>query len=395
MSPSILQLQSVGVQDAYLTKDPQINMFKYSYYRYVNFAADVVEIPCNAIARFGRSMTCNIPKRGHLLSKLYLHLRLPALQKVSGDYLCWSDALGYAIFDGPIELEIDGIVIDYLYPQCLDILDELSLGANWKNPGKNAMILKSDLSVSNKRNAQQMVDLVIPLNFWFTKDYSSALPLLSMHHQDVRINFRFKDFPDVINYDGADPPPSNIIESKMFGEYVFIDDIILNQFQKQKHTYLIEQMQYNGDEIIPANTSVYNSALQFNHPIKELFFCCSVVDDVENNNYFMYAPLITDAGLLLDGKQRFNDYLPEFYFRVAFPASIHSTVPSKYIYCMPFCIKPEDNQPTGTLNMSRFNDVVLSLKMVSGNVPCYLYTFAISYNVLTIHNGTVSFEFAV
>ena len=44
MSPGLLQLQSVGEQDVFLTQSPQINIFKYSYYRYVNFATEVVEI---------------------------------------------------------------------------------------------------------------------------------------------------------------------------------------------------------------------------------------------------------------------------------------------------------------------------------------------------------------
>jgi hypothetical protein len=48
--------------------------------------------------------------------------------------------------------------------------------------------------------------------------------------------------------------------------------------------------------------------------------------------------------LLLDGRKRF-EILPEFYWRLAFPNSVHSFVPQKYIYTMPFSIKPEDIQP--------------------------------------------------
>lgn len=63
MSPSILQLQSIGIQDVYLTKDPQINIFKYNYYRYVNFSTDIIKVPLNEVATFNKKITCDIPKK--------------------------------------------------------------------------------------------------------------------------------------------------------------------------------------------------------------------------------------------------------------------------------------------------------------------------------------------
>ena len=65
----------------------------------------------------------------------------------------------------------------------------------------------------------------------------------------------------------------------------------------------------------------------------------------------------------------------------------------RYIYTMPFSINPEDNQPTGSINLSRFNDVNLSLVMHPGNTDCYLYTFVRSYNIVIIENGNLTLEF--
>jgi hypothetical protein len=388
-------LQALGIQDIHLTKNPEINIFKYNYYRYVNFATDVLKLQLNDTATFNKKTTCDIPKRGHLLSKLYLHLKLPQLQKNNGTYISWTDALGYSIFSDPIELEIGGVVVDKLYPQFLNIWNDLSKTNN--DFGKNLMILKSDVYSSGYYNASKDVDLIIPLEFWFTKQYSSALPLLSMYNQDIRVNFKLKDFSQCINYDGNEPSSRSIISSQVLAEYIFLDDVILKQFQNQKHTYIIEQIQYHGDEIIPQNYTAYNTTLKFNNPCKELIFCCAEKQNVDNNNYFVYSKtsdggsLITEASLLLDGKLRF-DALPEFYYRSIFPDCVHNTIPLKYIYTMPFSLKPEDNQPTGSLNMSRFNDVVLSLRLPPGNVDCMLYVFALSYNILTIENGTFTLE---
>lgn len=398
MSPSIFQLQALGIQDVYLTKDPQINIFKYNYYRYVNFATDTVKLDFNSSATFGQKSTCEIPKRGHLLSKLYLHIRLPKIVFSTGEYASWSDTIGYGIFSDPIELQIGGVIVDRIYPQFMDAWDDLT--NNNKQMGKNFMLLKSDTYVSSLQNASKDVDLVIPLDFWFTRRYNMALPLLSMFKQDIKINFKLRNFSECINYDGDLPTPHDIIKSNIYAEYIFLDDIILKQFQQQKHQYIIEQVQYNGDEIIQDSINVYNSDLKFSHPCKEIVFFAVETDNINTNNYFSYGkrdddlPLIEEASLLLDGKYRF-DHLPEFYYRTIFPDSVHSVIPMKYVYTMPFSLRPEDNQPTGSLNMSRFNDITLALKLCRDNPQMKLFVFAISYNILTIENGAVVLEFVL
>lgn len=396
MPSSILQLISTGPQDVFLTKDPQISHFKYNYYRHVNFACDIVKLSMNEIATFGKKTSCIIPKKGHLLSKLYLHIKLPALSKVDGEYLNWTDAIGYAIFDEPIELEIGGTIVDRLYPQFLNMYDEVSNST--KTFGRNLMLLKGDLYSSTLYNASKPIDLVIPLEFWFTKQYSSSLPLVSMYNGDIKINFKFKDFINCVNYDGSTPNDVTILDSAVFAEYVFLDDIILEQFTTQKHTFLVEQTQFNGNETIPAGFTTWSSLLKFNHPVKELLFCCVSKSNVDNANYFAYSRSdgnspILEANLLLDGKKRFESDLPEFFYRLVFPDCVHSTVPLKHVFCMPFCIRPEENQPSGSLNMSRFNDVTLSLKLPPGNDEMFLYVYALSYNVITIENGLLTFQF--
>lgn len=397
MVAGIIQLQAQGVQDAFLTKTPDINIFQYQYYRYVNFANDLYKLHLNDLAAFNTKTNIIIPKKGHLLSKLYLHLRLPLLTATDGSYVCWSDTLGYSIFNSPIELLIGGTVVDRLYPISSDIMDELTTSSN--KLGHDRMILKSDTFRSNIHNATKEVELIIPLQFWFTKHYSSALPLLSMLNQDVQLNFSFADFTDVINYDGDTVPQrAEILESNLFAEYIMLDDIILEQFQSQKHQYLIPQMIFNGIDTIQANQSLFSTKLHFQNPCKELLFCCVDENSVVNNNYFNYSrfsdgsPLIAYASLILDGRHRYDDYMPEIVFREMFPNIVHSVVPSKHFYVIPFSLKPEDQQPTGSINLGKFDEVILSLKMTPNNPTCKLHVFGIMYNILTIQNGSATFE---
>ncbi len=397
MVAGTFQLQARGIQDIYLTKDPEINVFQYQYFRYVNFANDLYKIPLNDAARFNSKTHVVIPKKGHLLSKLYLHLKLPRIVKTDGTYACWTDSIGHAIFNGPIELQIGGVIVDRLYPVCLDMLDELSTKTN--KLGHDRMLLKSDIWRSAIHNSDKEANLMIPLDFWFTKHYSMALPLLSMTSQDIQINFNFADFNKVVNYDGlAGPSRVDILDSTIFAEYVMLDDIVLDQFQRQKHQYVITQMVYNGDDNIAPNESLFSTKINFNNPCKELLFCCVDQVNYDDNNYFNYSRrsdeecLIKEASLLLDGKHRYDNFLPEFIFRDYFPNIVHSVIPSKYFYIMPFALKPEDDQPTGSLNMSRFDEILLNLKLNNNNPACKLYVFGIMYNILTISDGVLTFE---
>lgn len=389
MPAAVVQIQAKGPDDVYLTQNPEIDIFKYSYYRFVNYAAEMIPIPLNDNVTFDKKTFVKIEKYGHLLSKLYLRVKLPPLVKNGGTYACWADNLGLAIFSDAIELEIGGVIVDKIYPQFMDMWDELT---NTKQNGRNMMTLKSDLYSSGKYNATKEVDLVIPLDFWFTKRYNSAFPLVAMFSQDIKINFYFRKFNECINYDGDEPEPVSIIKSELLAEYLFVDDVILDRYVNNKHTYIMEQIQFQGDELIPQDVTIYNTTVKFNKPCKEIVFACVDKDNYDTNNYFNYGDintegaLVTEVTLLLDGRKRFEN-LPEIYYRSIVPDSVHSNIPLKYIYCIPFSIRPEDNQPTGLINIDRFTDVTISINLKAQHNRCKLYVYGICYNLVTIENG--------
>lgn len=396
---ALLQLQASGSENVYLTQKPDINIFKYIYYRYINFSTEIIQTNLNEFATFGRTSTCNILKKGHLLSKIYLHLKLPALEKINGTYLSWTDTLGYAIFDGPIELSIDGNIVDRMYPVFSDMWDELTTNKS-KRDGRNLMLLKSDIYRTTTHNAEQETSLMIPLDFWFTKDYSLALPLVALNSNDIKIKFTLKNFNDCINYDGSlAPTSSTILESSIYAEYIWIDDQFINYFKSNEHFYIINQLEYHDKEIINENILNYTTHLKFKNPSKELLIACVDSNNIINNNHLNYSrsddkPFIQHISMYLDGRMRF-DNLPEFYYRCIFPDTVHTNIPTKYIYTVPFSLKPEDNQPTGSLAMNRFTDISLNFNLTSDNPEMHMYIFSIMYNFLTIKNGKLFFEYPI
>jgi hypothetical protein len=148
--------------------------------------------------------------------------------------------------------------------------------------------------------------------------------------------------------------------------------------------------------------------MNFNHPCKELVwavkssadsagvkkvfwnnFSTANIDAAEHdtlNNYVTSKNPITQAKIMLNGNDRFATRNGD-YFSLVQPYQHHENTPDKYhqgINVYSFALKPEEHQPSGTLNMSRIDTAVLSMgSIVSGTIHVY----AVNYNVLRILSG--------
>jgi hypothetical protein len=143
--------------------------------------------------------------------------------------------------------------------------------------------------------------------------------------------------------------------------------------------------------------------MNFNHPCKELIWYvkpdknASGVADVnlywnnfstrnsDNNSYIGENP-INSAKIQLNGNDRFAERDGR-YFSLVQPYQHHENTPDvfhKGINVYSFAIKPEEHQPSGTLNMSRIDTAILS---VSSKVTGNIYIYTTNYNVLRILSG--------
>ena len=90
------------------------------------------------------------------------------------------------------------------------------------------------------------------------------------------------------------------------------------------------------------------------------------------------------AKLVLNGNDRFSER-PGSYFNMIQTYQHHENIPNNSgINVYSFALKPEEHQPSGTLNMSRIDTAVLN---VSSKVEGTIYVFAVNYNVLRILSG--------
>jgi len=430
MGGGLLQLVAYGAQDVYLTGNPQITFFKASYRRHTNFAIEAIEQTFNGNVGFGSRVTCQISRNGDLINRVYLQLNLT---NTNADAYCKYFGLRVINY---VEIEIGGQKIDKHYAHWLYIWNELSLPKS-KRDGYNEMVGAYGGGVNSVVTGKASIKptLYVPLEFWFCRNVGLALPLIALQYHEVKININFET-QDNLKYSSTSNE-SPTFTASLWVDYIFLDTDERRRFAQLSHEYLIEQLQFTGEEAV-SSTNI-KAKLNFNHPCKELvWFLRNSVNN--NNNWFnyttkinsvsnddfgtdtlqkdlMYDGLTSSSGmaevlypsnpvikakLVLNGNDRFAERTGN-YFNTVQPFQHHENIPANAgINVYSFALKPEEHQPSGTLNMSRIDTAVLNLTVFDrtealANITVTpgkyefskssLYVYATNYNVLRILSG--------
>jgi hypothetical protein len=82
MAGGILQLVAKGIQDVFLTSEPEITFFKMVYRRHTNFSKTELDLSFATKLDFGTVGSLKIQKYGDLLHRLFLVIKLPKIELV-------------------------------------------------------------------------------------------------------------------------------------------------------------------------------------------------------------------------------------------------------------------------------------------------------------------------
>ena len=195
MSGGLIQLVAHGIENLYLTEDPQITFFKVVYKRHTNFSIESIPQYFNIKANFSNRVSCTITKNGDLINKMFVVVTLPYIPQLqSGAKVRWVDNIGFVLLK-TIELEIGGKIIDTQYGDWLFIWNELNRNNNYK--GINNMIGNIP-ELFNFSSSKQAYTLYIPLQFWFCRNVSLSLPIIALEYSEVKINIEFADIRNCV-----------------------------------------------------------------------------------------------------------------------------------------------------------------------------------------------------
>jgi hypothetical protein len=383
MGGGLLQLVAYGAQDVYLTGNPQITFWKVVYRRHTNFALEAIEQSFNGTAGYGRRITCQISRNGDLIHRMYLAVTLQTATDVT-----YVNNVGLAILKN-VEIEIGGQKIDKHYAEWMLIWNELSMPVGKRN-GYDVMIGKTGVASTNGTS----MFLYVPLEFWFCRTVGLALPLIALQYHDVKINIEFDSKTAAATATGGATIPE-ISDVRLWVDYVYLDTDERRRMAQMSHEYLITQLQFTGAESVSAG-KLNAVKLNLNHPVIELVWvgqkATSTKLDFASALGWNNGSFFSKAKLLLNGQDRFAERDGN-YFSLIQPFQHHENVPvDKGISVYSFALKPEEHQPSGTLNFSRIDTAVLQLYGEDSVTSVQVY--AVNYNVLRIMSGMAGVAFS-
>ena len=307
MAGALMQIVAYGAQDLFLTGTPEITYWKVSYRRHTNFAMESIEQTFQGQADFGRRVSAVLSRNGDLAYRTYLQVTLPEINQDlnpadnSGVYARWLDYIGEQMI-AQVEVEIGGQRIDRQYGDWMHIWNQLTMSSEqqkgyWKMIGHTTQLTYiTDPSFANvagpcaasggpaqvcaPRNALPETTLYIPLQFWFTKNPGLALPLIALQYHEVKINLDIRPIGEclwaVTALDGSSAKSvtnayqQSLVAASLYIDYIFLDTDERRKMAQNPHEYLIEQLQFTGDESVGSSSNKIK--LNFNHPCKEIIW---------------------------------------------------------------------------------------------------------------------------
>ena len=422
---------------------------------------EAIQQTFNGVADYGNTVYCQISRNGDLIHRTYLEVGINATTATKSASAAYSyvNYLGLRLLKS-VSIEIGGQQIDKHYSDWLYIWNELSLPRG-KRYAYDAMVgADRDALNSGVYGVNDITTLFIPLEFWFCRNIGLALPLIALQYHEVKIKIEFETAANCMyNINGAAAPVTTDVKLNsptLWVDYIYLDTDERRKFAQLSHEYLIEQLQFTGQESFTSSGA--RIKLNFNHPCKELIWVAkpttlasqwynytintgldngvlaanptnaatagflptgslatetdfydssnvagAAITTAQLNNYLQdsfipYSDSSTaiinpfDTCLLqLNGNDRFNVRNGN-YFNLVQPYQHHTNIPlNRGVNVYSFALKPEEHQPSGTLNMSRIDTAVLDVKIKSGNnntgVSGNLNIYAVNYNVLRILSG--------
>ena len=306
MGGGLMQLVAYGSQDVYLTGNPQITFWKAIYKRHTNFAMENIQQSPNGTAGLGQTLTINVARSGDLVQQMYLRFsNVKVKYSTDKGVSAIADSTSSTIYNyyeqwcnketsraswpaeqfiSEIDFSIGGQRIDKHPREWFRMYDNLYHSEEQKKQwakltcpsssqaaGSNPIV--DGVDIFNAGSIESgLGTLVLPLLFTFNRHAGSALPLVALQYHDIKVNVKFTPFGTTNSGTCGPTEDEGLSSTEFWANYIYLDTDERRRFAKDKHEYLIEQLQHKTASISTTNTT-NTIRLDFNHPVKELIWC--------------------------------------------------------------------------------------------------------------------------
>lgn len=439
-----MHLESKGGMDDYLFVNPSITLFKTTYSKHTNFSQELIEQKILSTCNFGNRIKSTILRLGDLIGDFFLEVKLS-----NTDTHCYG--IGNALIEH-IDFEIGGQLIDRIPGKFLNIIGELTqkdekravwdklVGNNTdkkckklliplpffcsvtgkylplvamqyhevniyiKLANRDTLMLPPDckiesmnfivnyiyLDTEERRHFAQVAHEYLIQQYQYTDAYftSDVLNPIQTHKFDINFNHPTSELFWFITNENGQPCQSVCLHNDTLADYTLQFDNEEYKYKPLEYAHLYNPYAYNTNtprtghiysvpkpKMISTQTDQSNNTPSVN--------TTNTTNTTDSNNC-----TDTDMGTGLGLGLGTNKYLK------------NGKKYNQYIYSHSFAINHDhdhDNnqQPSGTINMSRINKIILTLRNIMLEPGNYVFHICgKSFNVLRVMSGMAGLAYS-
>jgi hypothetical protein len=391
--------------------------------------------------QFGGDVAYQISRAGDYLLHVWLRATLPAVSvstpSATGNGIRWCPNVGHNL------IELTWITFNDLKVQEFDNywLDDwaaFTVPASKRTGYDNMIGYVSPLY--NTALSLPAYTLNVPLPFFFTRDTGIALPTAALPYNEMRIHFNFRDWRELLIFDGAARPEDLLTPNpqlrnvQLWANYAVVSNEERVKMGKCPRDMVIEQVQRHGGRPFNAfqvgTTSNVGYDIRFSHSIKALFWTvanttiCNASNGNQAREWSNYTtggactpntdekiPIgangsdpIAFSSLLYENTYRLFE-MGSDYFSLVQPWFFWTTIPDQTGYHVySYALHPESMDPSASTNYGKLTNVTLQLtpseaavaSQDAQNLPkdALLQTYqvfirALNFNIVRVSGGAL------
>ena len=408
-----LRLAVTGVQDQWLTGEPQFSYFLMNFKRHTKFAFDFVESQFDGEVNFGKNISCRVPgDKGDLIRNMTLKITLTDPKPDDGGQndMVWTPSVITHLIEYA-DLVIGGQPIERLTGEYIYIHQQLN---NTDDDLDQTLYFLT--GHGNYLSYADRYTYFLDLPFYFYRNPSLAIPTCALTKQVVEVRIKLKPLIDVVRNISATDPADNFLDAnasiKKFSldtEFVYLTEEERSFLMTRPLDYVITQVQMSKFVMKPGENKK-SVMLNFRHPVRELLFVSQneLAYLLNMSNYynsivnaelrFNNEVVFNRDGLFLEYEQALKHHVNVPSFETLTTQTFNGVKPilgpSKF-GTYSFAMKPELPHPTGQVNMSRISHKLFTIEISPINSVYENTTriYAVNYNVLHIASGLAGLKF--
>ena len=359
----------------------------------------VVLSKSSGVPNFNQQWSANISRAGDYLLRSFLRITFPAVQLSPNNRFGSVGAVRYTrnlmhalIREASISFnDLTEMRFDNYY---LDFWSQFSIPAGKRNGYNNMIGNIADLTdpcTVQSPQALPQVTLNLPLPLCHSRDSGVALPTAALPYNEMRLNFNFRDYTDILILDntsnGVSVPitagdlvtPPSLSQVDVWAEYAIVSNNERKQMGQAPRDILIEQVQTVPTVTFsPTSNSLLSQDIRLSHAVKCLFFAVrNTTNSAEWSNYTCGMPVpsgtglntspnfavdpVNTASLLYENTQRLSNMGAD-YFSLVNPYYNAVSIPNETGYHMySYSLDVMSVNPMGSTNFGKLTNVSLQI----------------------------------